>query len=215
MVYEGEECIEATEETWSFVQATLRDRQQMDQLQQVAKKGVESIIKTMLPCRIKLLFPQFGLLPTLMWPFTILRSQFWRSKKWRGLLNHLPKSVLNVFITSGCMEEPLCSYLFSVFRRRLSVPMYGWKWHWKGLGLGQRRPTWRRTMPAQHWCSGCRGCAEIRAGNEVCKSCFSSQGRRVDDEGGSWGKKVLLEKTWYGNILHHLTCHVWCFAIHL
>lgn len=46
MVYEGEESIEVTEETWSFVQAKLRDRQQIDQLRQVTKKVVDSIIRT-------------------------------------------------------------------------------------------------------------------------------------------------------------------------
>lgn len=65
MVYDGEETIEAIEETWSFVLATLRDRQQMDQIRQVTKRCLESIIKTMFPCRIKLLCPQFGLLPRL------------------------------------------------------------------------------------------------------------------------------------------------------
>lgn len=108
MVYECEEPTEAIEETWSFVLATLRDRQQMDQLRQVTKRGLERIIKTMLPCRIKLLCAQFVLLPRLRWPLTIYEVPIWRSKNWRGLLTHLPKSGWNspnALVTSECMEE--------------------------------------------------------------------------------------------------------------
>lgn len=92
MVHECEEPTEAIEETWSFVLATLRDRQQMDQLRQVTKRGLERIIKTMLPCRIKLLCAQFVLLPRLRWPLTIYEVPIWRSKNWSGLFTHLPKS---------------------------------------------------------------------------------------------------------------------------
>ena len=51
--------------------ASLRDKDQVQQISQDITNSLENINNTLLPGKLKLLCLQFGLLPRVMWPLTI------------------------------------------------------------------------------------------------------------------------------------------------
>lgn len=54
--------------------ASLRDNEQVDQLRKEVASGLENIDRTLLPGKLKLWCMQYGLLPRLMWPLTLIRE---------------------------------------------------------------------------------------------------------------------------------------------
>ena len=97
--------------------ASLKDKDQVQQLRQDIANGLESINKTLLPGKLKLWCLQFGLLPRIMWPLTIYevpittvekmeRTITSYVKKWLGV----PRCLSNIALYGkGVLELPLTS----------------------------------------------------------------------------------------------------------
>ena len=105
--------------------ASLRDKDQVQQVKQDITNSLENINKTLLPGKLKLWCLQFGLLPRVMWPLTIYelpittvekmeRTMTSYVKKWLGApccltnISLYGKGVLELPITS-LTEEYKCS----------------------------------------------------------------------------------------------------------
>ena len=97
--------------------ASLKDKEQVEQLRQEIGKGLENIDKTLLPGKLKLWCLQFGLLPRTMWPLTVYevpvttvekmeRTITSYAKKWLGV----PRCLSNIGLYGkGILELPLTS----------------------------------------------------------------------------------------------------------
>lgn len=97
--------------------ASLKDKQQVQQLKQDIVNGLEKINKTLLPGKLKLWCLQFGLLPRTMWPLTIYEVPITTvekmehiitsyMKKWLGV----PRCLSNIALYGkGILELPLTS----------------------------------------------------------------------------------------------------------
>ena len=101
--------------------ASLKDKEQVEQLRKEVASGLENINRTLLPGKLKLWCMQYGLRPHLLWPLTLyevplskveklerLVSSYVR--KWLGLQQHwaLPKGMLHLPISS-LAEEYKCA----------------------------------------------------------------------------------------------------------
>ena len=97
--------------------ASLRDKDQVQQLRQVIISGLDNINKIPLPGKLKLWCLQFGLLPRVMWPLTLYevplttvermeRAITGYVKKWLGV----PRCLTNISLYgSGVLELPITS----------------------------------------------------------------------------------------------------------
>ncbi|KAJ8393735.1 hypothetical protein AAFF_G00057880 [Aldrovandia affinis] len=97
--------------------ASLKDKEQVQQLRQDIVNGLDNINKTLLPGKLKLWCLQFGLLPRIMWPLTIYevpittvekmeRTVTSYVKKWLGV----PRCLTNISLYGkGVLELPLTS----------------------------------------------------------------------------------------------------------
>lgn len=97
--------------------ASLKDKEQVQQLRQEIINNLENINKTALPGKLKLWCLQFGLLPRTMWPLTVYevpittvekmeRTITSYVKKWLGV----PRCLTNISLYgNGVLELPLTS----------------------------------------------------------------------------------------------------------
>ena len=97
--------------------ASLKDKDQSDQLREETIKGLVSIDKTSLPGKLELWCLQIGLLPRMMWPLTVYEIPMTKVKKlertvssyikkWLGL----PRCLSNIGLYGhGALEMPVSS----------------------------------------------------------------------------------------------------------
>lgn len=67
--------------------ASLKDHEQVQQLKQDIGRGLENINQSMLHGKLKLWCPQFGLLPWLMWPLTVVDIPLTRVEKMERMIS--------------------------------------------------------------------------------------------------------------------------------
>lgn len=97
--------------------ASLKDKEQVQQLRQEIVSGLKNINQTLLPGKLKLWCLQFGLLPRTMWPLTVYEAPITTvekmertitsyAKKWLGV----PRCLTNIGLYGkGVLELPLTS----------------------------------------------------------------------------------------------------------
>src|SRR4029434_1484687 len=67
--------------------ASLKDKEQVDQLRKDVASGLENINRTALPGKLKLWCMQFGLLPRLLWPLTMYEVPISKVEKLERLVS--------------------------------------------------------------------------------------------------------------------------------
>jgi len=97
--------------------ASLKDKEQVDQLRKDVASGLENIDRTALPGKLKLWCMQFGLLPRLLWPLTMYEVPISKVEKLERLVSSyarkwlgLPKCLSSIELYgNGVLEMPISS----------------------------------------------------------------------------------------------------------
>ena len=76
--------------------ASLKDKEQVEQLRKEVAGGLESIDKTLLPGKLKLWCMQYGLLPRLLWPLTLYEVPLSKVEKLERMVNSYVRKWLGV-----------------------------------------------------------------------------------------------------------------------
>lgn len=111
--------------------ASLRDKEQVDQLRKEVASGLENIEGTLLPGKLKLWCMQYGLLPRLMWPLTLYVSH---SQRWKNCWDwsaHMQGSGLafpGASAVFGSMAKGYYICSFPVSQRSTSAPESDCRW---------------------------------------------------------------------------------------
>lgn len=100
--------------------ASLRDKDQVQQLRQDITNGLENINKTLLPGKFKLWCLKFGLLSRIIWPLSIYevpittvekmeRTMTSYMKKWLGVVPQCLTNINGIIYGKGVLELPIIS----------------------------------------------------------------------------------------------------------
>ena len=97
--------------------ASLKDKEQVDQLRKDVASGLENINRTALPGKLKLWCMQFGLLPRLLWPLTMYEVPISKVEKLERLVSSyarkwlgLPRCLSSIGLYGkGVLELPISS----------------------------------------------------------------------------------------------------------
>ena len=159
--------------------ASLKDKDQVDQLRKEVASGLASIDRTLLPGKLKLWSMQYGLLPRLMWPLTLYEVPLSKVEK----LERLVSSYARKWLGLGLVEDYKCAKVRlemllldsndPVVAQAAPILATGRKWNpmaatqqakaalrhrdivgqvqqgTSGLGLGASTPVWGKATPAE------------------------------------------------------------------
>ena len=111
---------------WCY-DASLKECEQVQQLKQEVNRGLKNIDQSMPPGKLKLWCLQFGLLPWLMWPLTVVDIPITKVENMERVINSYVRKWLGVPRCLSNINLASSSCLSQVSPRSLNAPKTGWR----------------------------------------------------------------------------------------